>query len=111
MKTVASEIAISKNREVKIISLGSYSLKHVEELARVEAFKYKARCAPELDSKEVINRRISKVAKMQQIGDFERIGPNKWQHKEALKFVREGGENTYAVYSDRDMAMKYYSID
>ena len=111
MKTVASEIAISNNREVKIISLGSYSLEHVEEQARLEAFKYKARCAPELDNEEVINRRIEKITKMQQIGDFERTGANEWQHKEALKFVREGGENTYAVYTDRDMAKRYYSID
>ena len=111
MKEIRSEISISNNKEVKIISLGSYSLEHVEEQARLEAFKYKARCVPELDSNEVINVRINEIAKRDAIGDFERIGPDKWQHKEALKFVREGGENTYAVYSDRDMAKRYYSID
>ena len=111
MKEIRSEISISNNREVKIISLGSYSLEHVEEQARLEAFKYKARCAPELDSEEVLRKRTEKIARMQQIGDFERTGANEWQHTEALRYVREGGENTYAIYSDRDMAKRYYSID
>ena len=110
MKEVRTELSISKEG-VKIISLGSHSLKYVEQQARLEALKYKVRCAPEKDSEEVLRKRTEKIARMQQIGDFERTGANEWQHTEALKFVREGGENTYAVYSDRDMAMKYYSID
>ena len=110
MKEIRTEISISKEG-IKIISLGSYSLEYVEQQARIEASKYKVRCAPERDSEEVLKRRTEEIAKRNEISDFERIGVNQWQHKGALKFVRGGGENTYAIYSDRDMAMKYYSID
>ena len=111
METTASEISISSKEGVKIVSLGSYSLEYVEERARIEALKYEVRCTPERDSEEVLRKRTEEIAKRDAIGDFERIGVNQWQHKEALKFIREGGENTYAIYSDRDMAKRYYSID
>lgn len=105
-----SEISISREG-IRIIDLGSYSLNHVEEDARLASEQYGFQCTPARDSEEVINTRAKEIAKRNAIGDFERIGPDKWQHKEALKFVREGGENTYAVYTDREMAKRYYSID
>lgn len=41
---------------------------------------------------------------------FMRNEDGLWQSKEALDYVYEGGENTYAKYSDEEMAQKFINM-
>lgn len=35
---------------------------------------------------------------------------NRWQTKEALDYVAQGGENTYASWDDEQLAVKLFNI-
>lgn len=41
---------------------------------------------------------------------FMRNEDGLWQSKEALDYVYQGGENTYAKYSDEAMAQKFINL-
>lgn len=105
-----SKIAIG-NLGVRIVYLGEASLEEVENQARAEAKKCKSVCNPARDSDEVIRERTKIIAQREYIGRYVRVAENQWQHEAAINAAREGIENTYAVYSDREIAMKHYSID
>ena len=84
---------------------------HDEDDAQQHAQEFKVPCNPAWDNTNIIQMRADVIAKRDHIGNYSRIGPNQWQHDEAIKYVNEGGENTYAVLTDREIAMRFYSID
>jgi hypothetical protein len=106
-----SKIGISLERGVHIKSLGTSSLEEVERQAQEHAEEFKVPCNPAWDSDEVIRERTKIIAQREYIGRYVRVGENQWQHEAAIAAAREGMENTYAIYSDREIAMKHYSID
>jgi hypothetical protein len=106
-----SRIGVSQERGICIRSLGTSTLGEVERLAQQHAQEFKVPCNPAWDNTNIIQMRAEEIAKRDHIGNYSRVGLNQWQHDEAIKYVNEGGENTYAVLTDREIAMRFYSID
>lgn len=105
------KIGISEQHGLHICHLGGNSLQEVEECARRDARTYGLICNPAWDANEVIEKRATILEERESIGGFVKVAPNRWQHEKALAAVAEGYENTYATYSTRDLAMRFYSID
>lgn len=105
------KIGINEMYGVHICHLGGNSLQEAEQCARRDAKSCGLICNPAWDANEVIEKRAAILEERESIGGFTKVAPNRWQHEKALAAVAEGYENTYAVYSTRDLAMRFYSID